>query len=46
MPNATYNRWTVDDIAKLKNVAQKLPSAEIASQLGEALARRAYGPTK
>jgi hypothetical protein len=34
MPNATFKRWTADDIAKLKNMAQKLPSAEIALQLG------------
>jgi hypothetical protein len=34
MPNATYKRWTADDIAKLKNLAQRVPSAEIASQLG------------
>jgi hypothetical protein len=34
MPNATFKRWTADDNAKLKNMAQKFPSAEIASQLG------------
>jgi hypothetical protein len=37
MPNATFKRWTADDIAKLKNMAQKLPS-EIASQLGRSTA--------
>jgi hypothetical protein len=34
MPHATFKRWTADDIAKLKSMAQKHPSAEIASQLG------------
>jgi hypothetical protein len=38
MPNATFKRWTADDIAKLKNMAQKLPSAEIALQLGRSTA--------
>jgi hypothetical protein len=26
MPNSTFRRWTADDIAKLKNMAQKEPS--------------------
>ncbi len=38
MPNATFKRWTADDIAKLKNMAQKLPSQEIAWQLGRSTA--------
>jgi hypothetical protein len=38
MPNATFKRWTADDIAKLKNMAQKLPLAEIALQLGRTTA--------
>jgi hypothetical protein len=46
MPNATYKRRTADDIAKLKNMAQKLPSAEIASQLGRSRGLQSYRPTK
>jgi hypothetical protein len=34
MPNPTFRRWTADDIAKLKNVAQKEPCANLAAQLG------------
>jgi hypothetical protein len=34
MSHAIHKRWTADDIAKLKNMAQKHRSAEIASQLG------------
>ena len=34
MPNATFRRWTADDIAKLKNMAQKEQCANIAAQLG------------
>ena len=34
MPNPTFRRWTADDIANLKNLAQKHPTAEIAAQLG------------
>ena len=37
MPNPTFRRWTADDIAKLKNMAQKEPSANIAAQLGRSL---------
>ena len=28
MPNSTIKRWTADDIAKLKNLAQKQNRAE------------------
>jgi hypothetical protein len=34
MPNPTFRRWTADDVAKLKNLAQKHRAAEIAAQLG------------
>ena len=34
MPNPTFKRWTADDVAKLKNLAQKQPPAEIAAALG------------
>jgi hypothetical protein len=34
MPNPTFRRWTADDIAKLKNLAQKQRPADIAAQLG------------
>jgi hypothetical protein len=37
MPNATFRRWTADDIAKLKNMAQKEPSANVAAQLGRSV---------
>ena len=37
MPNPTFRRWTADDIAKLKNMAQKEPSAKIAAQLGRSI---------
>jgi hypothetical protein len=34
MPNPTFRRWTADDIAKLKSLAQKHRSADIAARLG------------
>jgi hypothetical protein len=34
MPNQTFKRWTADDIAKLKNLAQKQRRDVIASELG------------
>ena len=34
MPNATFKRWTADDIAKLKNLAQKRSRKDIAAELG------------
>jgi hypothetical protein len=34
MPNQTFRRWTADDIAKLKNLAQKQPRLIIAAELG------------
>jgi hypothetical protein len=37
MPNATFRRWTADDIAKLKNMAQKEPCANLATQLGRSV---------
>ena len=37
MPNTTFRRWTAEDIAKLKNMAQKEPSANVAAQLGRSV---------
>ena len=37
MPNPTFRRWTADDIAKLKNMAQKEPCATLAAQLGRSV---------
>jgi hypothetical protein len=34
MPHQTFKRWTADDIAKLKNLAQKQPLPAIAAELG------------
>jgi hypothetical protein len=34
MPNPTFRRWTADQIATLKNMAQKKPRAKVAAQLG------------
>jgi hypothetical protein len=34
MPNETFKRWTADDIAKLKNLAQKQTRKAIAAELG------------
>jgi hypothetical protein len=34
MPNHTFKRWTADDIAKLKNLAQKHRREVIAAELG------------
>ena len=31
-------RWTYEDVAKLKSMAQKCPSAQIASEIGRPLA--------
>jgi hypothetical protein len=41
MPNPTFRRWTADDIAKLKNMAQKEPSAKVAEHLGRSVAATA-----
>jgi len=30
-------RWTADDVAKLKSMAQKYPRAQIAAQLGRSV---------
>jgi hypothetical protein len=37
MPSHTFRRWTADDIAKLKNMAQKEPCANAAAQLGRSV---------
>jgi hypothetical protein len=37
MPNQTFKRWTADDIAKLKNLAQKQRSEAIAAELGRSV---------
>jgi hypothetical protein len=37
MPNSTFRRWTADDIAKLKNMAQKEPCANLAAQLNRSV---------
>ena len=37
MPNPTFRRWTADDIAKLKNMAQKEPCANVAAKLGRSV---------
>jgi hypothetical protein len=37
MPNATFRRWTADDIAKLKNMAQKEPCANLAAELNRSV---------
>jgi hypothetical protein len=41
MPNTAFRRWTADDIAKLKTMAQKHPSSTIAAQLGRTVAATA-----
>jgi hypothetical protein len=41
MPNPTFRRWTADEIAKLKNMAQKQRAAEIAAELGRSAAATA-----
>lgn len=41
MPNATFKRWTADDIARLKNLAQKQSRADIAAELGRSLSATA-----
>ena len=41
MPNPTFRRWTADDIAKLKNLAQKQRPADIAAQLGRSVSATA-----
>ncbi len=37
MPNPTFRRWTADDIAMSKNMAQKEPSANVAAQFGRSV---------
>jgi hypothetical protein len=41
MPNFNSRRWTKEDIAKLKNLAQKYPTASVAGQLGRTAAATA-----
>jgi hypothetical protein len=41
MPNETFKRWTAEDIAKLKNLAQKQRSEAIAAALGRSVAATA-----
>ena len=41
MPNPTFKRWTGDEIAKLKNLAQKKSRADIAAELGRSLSATA-----
>jgi len=38
MSNPTFRRWTADEIAKLKNLAQRHPRAVIAAKLGRSVA--------
>jgi hypothetical protein len=37
MPDPTFRRWTADDIARLKTMAQKEPRANVAAQLGRSV---------
>jgi hypothetical protein len=37
MTQLQRRRWTDEDVTKLKNMAQKYPSARIASELGRAI---------
>jgi hypothetical protein len=37
MPSPPFRRWTAEDIAKLKTLAQKLPPSTIAAQLGRSV---------
>jgi len=41
MPALNSRRWTADEIAMLKNLAQKYPAAAIAGQLGRSAAATA-----
>jgi hypothetical protein len=41
MPNDTFKRWTADDIAKLKNLAQKQTRKDIAAELGRSVSATA-----
>jgi hypothetical protein len=41
MPNQTFRRWTADDMAKLKNMAQKQRPADIAAQPGRSVSATA-----
>jgi bifunctional pyridoxal-dependent enzyme with beta-cystathionase and maltose regulon repressor activities len=38
MSNPTFRRWTGDEIAKLRNLAQRHPRAVIAAKLGRSVA--------
>jgi hypothetical protein len=37
VPNQIFKRWSADDIAKLKNLAQKQRREDIAAELGRSL---------
>ena len=41
MPNPTFKRWTADEIAKLKNLAQKKTRKAIAAELGRSVSSTA-----
>jgi hypothetical protein len=41
MPNPTFKRWTADEIAKLKNLAQKQSRKAIAAELGRSVSATA-----
>ena len=41
MPNFNSRRWTKEDIARLKNLARKYPTASVAGQLGRSAAATA-----
>jgi bifunctional pyridoxal-dependent enzyme with beta-cystathionase and maltose regulon repressor activities len=41
MPNPAFRPWTADDIAKLKNMAEKHSTATIARELGRSVAATA-----
>jgi hypothetical protein len=41
-----YGKWTDDDIAKLKNLAGKVPARDIAAELGRTLGSLAVQASK
>ena len=46
MPNRRLKHWTEDDIAKLKSLAGKLSTSEIAAELGRSLGATAVEASK
>jgi hypothetical protein len=46
MPNQTFKRWSADDIAKLKNLAQKQRREDIAAELGRSLSATSVKATR